>query len=497
MDMVSALLPRAHLLNVFQRCSSLNRHLFSNVVPAAGLSLHENLLRTVLCAPFPFISRVDSGNIMNRFNQDLMLIDSLLPFDLLNTVEELFLAVIQVILIAMASVRTLSVIPVVVAVLYSIQRFYLRTSKQLRLLELDAKEALHTKISDVAGGSGLSTIRAHGWRTAFRAEFMDKLDRSQEPVYLLYSVQRWLQVVLNLVVAGLVVVIAGVCVALRGRISAGSVGVSFLNATTLGETLTQLIIAWTSLETSLGAVARIILFERGTPKEAQGETETESASIAAIPLEPPSGPAGQPAICFENVWATYDEGATALDCGTGTGEGQVWGLRGVSLEVAAGERLLICGRTGSGKSTMLLALLRMVYMPIGTIRIQGVDHSHLPLSSVRHAFHVISQDRLQEIGTSIREHVDPEDAFPDDQVRESLEVCGIWEKVRRAGGLVANADDCILSSGESQLLSVARAILHSRVERSGIVLLDEATSRYAKLSCQLLPFWHAHIHRVV
>ncbi|EOO01865.1 putative canalicular multispecific organic anion transporter 1 protein [Phaeoacremonium minimum UCRPA7] len=199
-------------------------HLFSNVVPAAGLSLHENLLRTVLCAPFPFISRVDSGNIMNRFNQDLMLIDSLLPFDLLNTVEELFLAVIQVILIAMASVRTLSVIPVVVAVLYSIQRFYLRTSKQLRLLELDAKEALHTKISDVAGGSGLSTIRAHGWRTAFRAEFMDKLDRSQEPVYLLYSVQRWLQVVLNLVVAGLVVVIAGVCVALRGRISAGSVG---------------------------------------------------------------------------------------------------------------------------------------------------------------------------------------------------------------------------------------------------------------------------------
>src|SRR5690348_15086600 len=105
------------------------------VVPISGVALHTDLLATVLAASFPSISRVDTGHLLNRFNQDLMFVDTTLPMALFNTSAELFTGLVQIVLIALASVQALSVIPPLFAVLYMIQRFYLRTSKQLRLLE--------------------------------------------------------------------------------------------------------------------------------------------------------------------------------------------------------------------------------------------------------------------------------------------------------------------------------------------------------------------------
>jgi ABC-type multidrug transport system fused ATPase/permease subunit len=119
----------------------------------------------------------------------------------------------------------------------------------------------------------------------------------------------------------------------------------------------------------------------------------------------------------------------------------------------------------------------MVYMPIGSISIDGIDHSHLTLFNLRRGFYVISQDQLQE-SESIRAQVDPEVAFTDQQISETLEACGLWKAVVNAGGLVADAADCKFSAGETQLLSVSRAILYGSSRKGGVVLLDEATSRY-------------------
>lgn len=124
---------------------------------------------------------------------------------------------------------------------------------------------------DVAAGSGPSTIRANGFKDHVRAKFLDKPDASQRPVYLLLSVQRWLQLVLNLVVMGLDVLVAGVTSALRSNVNVGAVGVAFVNATTLGETLTWLVVSYTSLETSLGPITRIVSFEQDTPPENDAE----------------------------------------------------------------------------------------------------------------------------------------------------------------------------------------------------------------------------------
>ncbi len=115
-------------------------------------------------------------------------VDTTLPLALFNTSAKLFTSLVQIVLIALASVQALSLIPPLFAVLYMIQRFYLRTSKQLRLLDLETKADLHTRLAETA--AGITTIRAHGWAGFAQQRFGESLDRSQEGFYLLYAIQR-------------------------------------------------------------------------------------------------------------------------------------------------------------------------------------------------------------------------------------------------------------------------------------------------------------------
>ncbi|KAJ4389667.1 hypothetical protein N0V93_007139 [Gnomoniopsis smithogilvyi] len=254
-------------------------------------------------------------------------------------------------------------------------------------------------------------------------------------------------------------------------VSAGAMGVAFLNAVTLGETLTQLIIAWTGLETSLGAIARIELLQRRTPVE---------MSEVLNPASPGRGAGGCGAIRFENVWVTYSADAGVENAGTKA----EWSLRGVSLDIQPGERIALCGKTGSGKSTLHLALLRMVNIPAGSILIDGVDHATMSLEALRSRFLVISQDRLKSFST-LRQEIDPHEAFSDLRIEAVLLECGVLDAVRNTpGGLAAHRADCKFSNGEEQLLSVARVILedetHCKTSESEdkIVLLDEITSSF-------------------
>jgi ABC-type multidrug transport system fused ATPase/permease subunit len=446
------------------------------VVPISGVALHADLLATVLAASFPFISRVDTGHLLNRFNQDLMFVDTTLPMALFNTSAELFTGLVQIVLIALASVQALSVIPPLFAVLYMIQRFYLRTSKQLRLLELETKADLHTKLAETA--AGITTIRAHEWTAFSRERFGESLDRSQEGFYLLYAIQRWLQLVLGLVVAGLVLIVTGVAVRLNmepGRAAVGAIGVALTNATSVGETLTNFIVSWTSLETALGAIARIASFKR--------DTQLEPASSDPCQQQLPENWPQAGAIEFVNVWASYKAADNAGLPGGGDGnnsQGSAWSLKGLSVAFKAGSKVAICGPTGSGKSTMLLAILGMIDVSAGSVTVDGVSISQLAPAALRQRFEVISQDYFS-CAQTVREELDPDGRFSDEQLRDTLHECGLWDKIRDSTGLTGPRDELNLSNGESQLLCLARVILGSRQHPGGILLLDEATSRY--VSC--------------
>lgn len=388
-----------------------------------------------------------------------MLVDAELPIHLLNTVSEFFISIMQVVLIAVAALYVLALLPAIAIALFLIQHFYLRTSKQLRQLDLQSKSSLHTKF--IEASTGLLTIRAHGWQGTMREEFGEKLDRSQEPLYLLAIVQLWLQLTLNLLVTGLSITVAGFAVGIRDKTNVGAIGVAFLNMTTLGERMTRFITSWTSLEVAIGAIARIQAFEKDTPEETDPESPVNVAA-----KWPESG-----TIRFDNVWASYDTFPDKTD----------WSLRGVSFQIRSGEKIAICGRTGSGKSTLLVSLLALIEAKEGAIAVDDVDISRVERSILRSRFDVISQDTFSQ-GETVRGALDPEGRFSDEAITEILEDCAMLHKIESSGGFSTKVVEISFSAGEAQLFALARTILGAQYRQSGIVLLDEATSRYEIVS---------------
>jgi ATP-binding cassette, subfamily C (CFTR/MRP), member 1 len=182
------------------------------------------------------------------------------------------LCLAQMVLIGVGTPWAAISYPILLLVLYLIQKFYLRTSRQLRLLDLEAKAPLYALFE--ATLRGLATVRALRWRRALASRHDDLLDRSQQPFYLLFAVQRWLILVLDLVIAAVAVLLASLAVGLRGNVAAGGVGLALLNVVQFGQSVKLLVTFWTTLETHIGSVARVRSFVETTACEDRPEEES-------------------------------------------------------------------------------------------------------------------------------------------------------------------------------------------------------------------------------
>jgi ATP-binding cassette, subfamily C (CFTR/MRP), member 1 len=349
-------------------------------------------------------------------------------------------------LIGVGSIYAAISFPIVLLALYVVQWCYLRTSRQLRLLDIEAKAPLYSLFEESL--SGLATIRAFGWQETLKDKNRALLDRSQRPFYLLFAVQRWLTLVLDLIVAAVAVLLVVLVVTLRGTVSAGGVGLALLGVIQFSQNIKLLVTYWTMLETHIGSVARIRSFTETTVSEDQpGEKY----------LPPPEWPAAG-AIEIKNLKASY--GGSNLV------------LKDLSLSIAAGDKIGICGRTGSGKTSLLMTLFRLVDLQSGSIFVDGIDIATVPRQEVRRRISGVPQQPFLLKG-SVRLNADPMGAASDEAILHALDCAQLSRLVNDKGGLDADIDDLNLSSGQRQLLGLARALLRP----SSILILDEATSR--------------------
>ncbi|KAE8380421.1 P-loop containing nucleoside triphosphate hydrolase protein [Aspergillus bertholletiae] len=415
-------------------------------VPRTSVRLHRRLLKAVTAAPLSSLMALDTGVILNRFSQDMSLIDMKLPGAIVQTLDGLLDAIAEGVLIAYSSPWTaLTFIPLL-AIFYILQKFYLRTSRQMRHLDLEAKSPLFSCILETC--DGITTIRAFSWQEAFRQNSLSLIDESQKPFYLMYSIQCWLTLVLNLLVMGIVVVLVALAVELRNT-SGGALGVALNNVSAISATLAYLIQAWTSLETSLGALARLKSFESETPSEHLSRERHSPGS-----LWPPRG-----RIQFIDVTASY-----------GTDFQPV--IHDISIEIPPGTKVGICGRSGSGKSSLLASLLRLNEITNGSIFIDDLDVSRIPRDTIRRQLAVLPQDPLILSG-SVRRNLDPFQRHTDENIKSVLSQVGMLDSLLPPGsGLGSPMKKDTLSSGQQQLIAFARTLLNP----SPILLLDEATS---------------------
>ncbi|KAL9085185.1 MAG: hypothetical protein Q9165_007716 [Trypethelium subeluteriae] len=463
--------------------------LIITMVPRSAENFHWMLLKTTLrfvpwsevfimeeadlgnnSAPMSFFATTDTGVTINRFSQDLQLIDMDLPLSALNCAASMFIpqppqflpqrdicchadfsfaaAIIclaQMILIAVASVYAAISFPACILVIYFVQKVYLRTSRQMRFLDLEAKSPLYSQFVECL--SGLATVRAFGWQNMLENKSREMLDRSQRPFYLLYAIQRCLTLVLDLIVAGVAVMLIVLVVELRGKLNAGFVGVALVNVILFSQYLKLLLTFWTTLETHIGALARIKAFTRDTePEHLPSETETPP------PEWPPRG-----ALEFQAVSAAYKPSELVL--------------KDVSLTIEAGQKIGICGRTGSGKSSLVACIFRMIELSSGTIKIDGLDISTIPRQEIRSRLIGVPQDTYLMNGT-VRFNADSKNLASNKDIIDALKSVQLWDLVREKGGLDTPIDELFLSHGQRQLFCLARALLRP----STILALDEATS---------------------
>ncbi|GKZ18301.1 hypothetical protein AbraIFM66951_000859 [Aspergillus brasiliensis] len=416
---------------------------FCRIVPTSSNRLHDYLVMKIRKAPLYWLASTDSGITLNRFSQDMTLIDRSLPADFLKTSRNFTQCLMSAIFICVGANYMAPLIPVSAIVVYLIQKFYLRTSRQLRHLDLESKSPLYTQFTETL--TGLVTIRAFGWQNSFREEHQELLQRSQRPYYMLFVIQRWLILVLDLLVAGIAALLVILSVFVH---DIGPVGVSLISLITFSQQLSELINFWTSMETSIGAVTRIRSFEKVPSEDLPGE---EVVPRAEWPSE------GH--IAFQNVSLAYEINSPPV-------------LQQITLNVPARSKLGVCGRSGSGKSSLLLAILRMAEIQNGDITIDAVSLQSCPRDIVRDQVTVIPQEPVLFRGT-IRDNVTGFRPMDDEYVLNALQKVKLYEQVQKSGGLDAKIDNLPLSAGQRQLICLARAI----VKKGKILLLDEATSR--------------------
>lgn len=449
------------------------------MIGLSGSALHKAALHTVINAPLRFFTTTDTGVVTNYFSQDMTLIDGELPNALLNLALVLAICLGMAAVIATSSPYLATCYPFLILVIWAIQKFYLRTSRQLRLLDLEAKSPLYTHFLDTM--RGLATFRAFGWIPDGIAKNSSLLDNSQRPAYLLSMIQRWLAFTLDLVVA----VLATVVVVLSTQLpsNTGFTGASLITFMTFGSSVTLLVRQYTQVEISLGAINRLKTFsEKVKPEQQPGE------DVVPDELWPHKGE-----IEIRGNSASYsdtssDSEASDIDIPPSPRSSRNLALRNLEITIQSGEKVAICGRSGSGKSSMILLLLRLldpIPSTVENIAIDDVPLYRIDRATLRQRIIAVPQDAVfLPDGSSFKMNLDPVSVSSDLECTSVLDTVGLWPFVTERGGLAAGMSPDTLSQGQKQLFSLARAILRRRIrsrevaegQDRGILLLDEVSS---------------------
>ncbi|XP_072165776.1 ATP-binding cassette sub-family C member 10-like [Diadema setosum] len=415
----------------------------------AATVIHERLLESILKAPISFFDVTPVGRIINRFSSDVFTVDFSLPF-VLNILLAQAFSFLGTVAITCYGLPWFTPCLIPIGILYYIiQNYYRKTSRELRRIYSISNSAIYSHFSETL--AGLATIKAMRATQRFRRENQEKLELNQRAWFSSNAVTYWLAFRLQMIGVAMVTAVAIIAVLEHhfNTVDPGLVGLAISYALSITNLLITAITQFTETEKNMISTERTEQYTVGIPAELQGGL-----------VQPPITWPRHGVVRFHNVHFSYRaDHPKALD--------------GVSFETRPGEKVGIVGRTGSGKSTLFLALFRMVQIQQGEVSVDGVNLTDLALEDVRSRLAIIPQDPFLFSGT-VRTNLDPMGQFTDQELWSVLEKCHLKEVVTRIGGLETPAGEGgkLFSTGQKQLVCLARAML----TKAKVLCIDEATA---------------------
>nr|XP_019602172.1 PREDICTED: ATP-binding cassette sub-family C member 8 isoform X7 [Rhinolophus sinicus] len=414
--------------------------------------LHRSLLNRIILAPMRFFETTPLGSILNRFSSDCNTIDQHIPSTLECLSRSTLLCVSALAVISYVTpVFLVALLPLAI-VCYFIQKYFRVASRDLQQLDDTTQLPLLSHFAETV--EGLTTIRAFRYEARFQQKLLEYTDSNNIASLFLTAANRWLEVRMEYIGACVVLIAAVTSISnsLHRELSAGLVGLGLTYALMVSNYLNWMVRNLADMEIQLGAVKRI-----------HGLLKTEAESYEGL-LEPSLIPKNWPdqgKIQIQNLSVRYDSSLKPV-------------LKHVNALISPGQKIGICGRTGSGKSSFSLAFFRMVDTFEGRIIIDGIDIAKLPLHTLRSRLSIILQDPVLFSGT-IRFNLDPEKKCSDSTLWEALEIAQLKLVVKALpGGLDAIITEGgeNFSQGQRQLFCLARAF----VRKTSIFIMDEATA---------------------
>uniref|UniRef100_T1KCV0 ABC-type glutathione-S-conjugate transporter n=1 Tax=Tetranychus urticae TaxID=32264 RepID=T1KCV0_TETUR len=413
----------------------------------ASVGFHRDLLFHVFHAPISFFDSNPLGRILNRFSKDMDSIDTTLPQAL--TCLGCFFGIAASFIILFVKTPTFIATFIPIFIVYGfVQVIYMATSRQLKRLESISRSPIYTHFGETL--SGFSTIRAFDVSEQFMEESAKKVDLNISCLYLSVTLNRWLSTRLEFF--GILITLSTTIFAViaRDSLEPGLVGLVVSYSILLTGKLSWFVRTASDFETNIVSVERILEYCKISNEEDWYKGK----------IDPEDDWPSKGTITFDKYEARYQFGSELI-------------IKGISANIKSKEKVGIVGRTGAGKSTLTLALFRLIEPSGGKIYIDDYDICDLPLSKLRSRLAIIPQDPVL-FGGSLRFNLDPVNQYTSNEIWTALSHVQLADFIAANGGLnfKITEEGKKLSCGQRQLICLARALL----KKPKILVLDEATA---------------------